>query len=432
MKELHYFVEGRIYDKKSIPKYFIKNKYFKEISSDNYSLRNKYKLKVCGIANLGQENYVFFPKGYRHEDYKESHNRNTARLLFQSFLKYMRNSRFKEEELDWLGKENSEIKHLNTITWLINDYLVNGLYRVSERIMEENGKGRIEWAKTIKSKIPYFIENKFLYLDLLTSKNNINVNHIITKIHEKIIFECIDEFGWLFKLKSSGKKINLDISKERQIVILEKRLRETNVAHEIRLIQSLIAYLKETINEDPDFILVTPYFWTIWEDILQFVFEHDESINRKVPRPFWKIGKNKKYSKMIPDILVKHKDSLIILDAKYYSIETEDVYSFPGWEAIVKQLYYNLALKDIFDDIKDEDIRNIFLMPQSLDKNSKDKFKYIGHTGVEDKEEDLGIVHAFSLDIKTVLNDYVLNKTNKHMFKKIIGFVDEKNSDFYE
>jgi len=425
-------VEGRIYDKKLIPKYFIKNEYFKVVSTINPSLKNKYVLKVCGIVNLGQENYVFFPKGYRHEDYKESHNRNTARLLFQSFLKYMRNSRFKEEELDWLGKENSEIKHLNTITWLINDYLVNGLYRVSERIMEENGKGRIEWAKTIKSKIPYFIENKFLYLDLLTSKNNINVNHIITKIHEKIIFECIDEFGWLFKLKSSGKKINLDISKERQIVILEKRLRETNVAHEIRLIQSLIAYLKETINEDPDFILVTPYFWTIWEDILQFVFEHDESINRKVPRPFWKIGKNKKYSKMIPDILVKHKDSLIILDAKYYSIETEDVYSFPGWEAIVKQLYYNLALKDIFDDIKDEDIRNIFLMPQSLDKNSKDKFKYIGHTGVEDKEEDLGIVHAFSLDIKTVLNDYVLNKTNKHMFKKIIGFVDEKNSDFYE
>ena len=433
MNELNCFVEGRTYErtynKVEIPEYFIKKGYFKEISNSPDSSENKYVLKVCGIANLGQENYVFFPKGYRHEDFKECYNKNTARLLFQAFLKYISNSRFKEEELDWLGEENNEIRHLNTITWLINDYLANGFYKVSERIMEENGKGRIEWAKTIKSKVPYFIEKKFLYLDLLTSKNNVNLNHIISKIHEKVIIECIDEFGWLFKLKPSGKKINLDISKERQIIILEKRLREINVAHEIRLIQSLIAYLKETIDEDPDFIFVTPHFWSIWEDILQFIFEHDESINKLVPKPYWKFAHGKKHSTMIPDILVKHKDSLIILDAKYYSIETEDVNKFPGWESVVKQLYYSLALKNIFDDVNNDNIKNIFLLPQSLDKESKNKFKYVGHTGVEGKEKELGIVHAFSLDIRAVLNDYVLNKTNKAMFKKIINIVDDKNQD---
>ena len=40
------------------------------------------------------------------------------------------------------------------------------------------------------------------------------------------------------------------------------------------------------------------------------------------------------------------------------------------------------------------------------------------------------MVHAFSLDIRSVLNDYVLNKTNKTMFEKIITVVDEKNQEY--
>jgi hypothetical protein len=420
---LHFFSEGRTYLKNEIPSFFIENKYFTKNNS------NKFTLKVCGIVNFKNDTYVFFPKGYSHENYEINENEETAGLLFQAILKYKDTNRLKSEEWDWLGDDNTDIKHLDTITWLITDYLANGLHNVFERVCEEDGKGRIEWARTIKSKIPFIRDNKFSYLNLLTTRNNISFNHIVTKIHEKIILECIDDFGWLFKIGSSGKKVDLEISKEKQILILEKKLKETFVWHEVMLIKSLISYLKETINEDSDFILVTLYFNLIWEKMLQFIFNHDESINKIIPKPYWKFeGKqNHRYTNQIPDILVKWDNDLIILDAKYYSIEIEDINKFPGWESVLKQLYYSLSFKDLeLDGKKIKDIKNIFLMSQSLLKDDfKDNFRYIGFTGVEGKDE-LGIVHAFSLDIKTVLNDYVKNKDNMKMFKKLLKDVDNK------
>ncbi|MDR0911813.1 MAG: LlaJI family restriction endonuclease [Methanobrevibacter sp.] len=420
MGEFHCFVDGKKYktNETTIHQDFIDNGYFKLYSKDD--LNETYILNVCGIANLGKDNYVFFPKGYKPDLYSENKNKKNAQRLFQAIFKYLdsEKGKFTEDELNWIEKEKYEFKHINTIRWLIEDYFSNGLYKSSERIIEENGKGRIEWTKTIKSKLPFIKDNKFFYLNLSTSRNNIDLNHIIAQIHEKIILECIENFGWLFNEKDSGKKVELDLTKEKQIVILEKKLIETYIAHDIKLIQSLIAYLKETTNNDPDFVFVTPYFYVIWEKILQFIFSHDETIQKLVPKPYWQLEDNKKETRQIPDILVKHKndknEELIIFDAKYYSFEKEP----PGWAAIVKQLYYNLSLKD------SKNIKNAFILPSSI--NNHNKYQYIGHAGVEGKKKKFGIVNAFAVDIATVLEDYVLNKTRKDIFNEIVECIEDK------
>ena len=419
MNTLCYFVEGEIYDKSCVPKSFIEKEYFKEIPKET----DKCVLKVCGIVSIDPKDYIFFPKAYNiNQDDKKL--RNTGGVLFQALLKYKDSVRLLDEESDWLGNKNNDIKHLNLIQWLLNDYIQNGLYKVSERLVEENGKGRIEWTRTIKTKLPFIIGNQFSYLNLVTSKNNITSDHIISNIHEKIILECIRDFGWLFGLNDTGKFIDVNIDKSQQIVVLKKKLKETFTGREIRLLQQLIAYIEKSFGEKSDFVMVTPYFYAIWEEMLKCQLGHDERLSNLMAKPYWKIGDEKSYTRQIPDILIENNRDLIILDAKYYStidnipmFEDEDIKreKLPGWGSVVKQLYYNLSLKDKGY----ENIKNIFLLPKSLEN---EEFEYIGYTSVDGKEEEFSYVLAFWMDIDVVLQDYVRSRNrNKDLFEAIVS-----------
>ena len=105
-----------------------------------------------------------------------------------------------------------------------------------------------------------------------------------------------------------------------------------------------------------------------------------------MPKPYWLINEIKHSTDQIPDILIEKENELIIIDAKYYSTYTGSVNKYPGWESIVKQLYYNLSLKDEYDIIK-----NIFCMPESM----LEDFKYIGKTSVEGQEEAIWLCGCF-------------------------------------
>ncbi|MEX2959637.1 LlaJI family restriction endonuclease, partial [Staphylococcus pasteuri] len=116
----------------------------------------------------------------------------------------------------------------------------------------------------------------------------------------------------------------------------------------------------------------------------------------------------------IPDILIEKENELIIIDAKYYSTYTGSVNKYPGWESIVKQLYYNLSLKDEYDIIK-----NIFCMPESM----LEDFKYIGKTSVEGQEKQFGYVDAFSLDLNLVISSYINNKKQNDLLNNIVKYI---------
>jgi len=407
----HYFIDGKnCFESDFSPEEY---KFFKE--KKYIGLKgNEFKINICGIVNFKKKNYIFFPKGY---EIRTSNKENNiiASFLFQSIMKYKGDVLLDDEEKDWLGDKNPEINFLDTLVWLIEDYLANGFYRVSQKIIEDNGKGRIEWTKTIKSKLPFIKDNDFLYLDVLTSRNNVNLDHIITKIHKNIVFECIEEIGWVLSITDSVEKLeDLNISKDQQIILLEKKLKETFVGHDIKLLQNLISYLKRTVNDNTDFALVTPKFENIWEEMLKLIFENDESI--KIPQPYWKRVKTHypDNKKQIPDILVKYEKEIVVLDAKYYSVKG----SFPGWKDIVKQLFYALSLDSNY---------NIFLFPESLEINNN--FSYHGYSSVDGKESEFKYVHAFSIDVKDSLKHYVHNINNKKLFNDIVECVEVKNGE---
>ncbi|UTI86267.1 LlaJI family restriction endonuclease [Mammaliicoccus sciuri] len=130
--------------------------------------------------------------------------------------------RLSEEETEWLGKDNNDIESIDNIEWLLNEFFNHGLYKEEYKKVENNGKGRIDWARTIKLKLPVIDDSDFLYLDLVTNKNQINTNSIITAIHNNIIMECSKEYGWLFDKKINIVKADLPLTIEQQIILLKR------------------------------------------------------------------------------------------------------------------------------------------------------------------------------------------------------------------
>lgn len=105
--------------------------------------------------------------------------------------------------------------------------------------------------------------------------------------------ECIEKLGWLFNLDISLDYCELDLDKEKQLVILKQKLNETFKERDIQLIKKLISIIENKTSDLKNFEIVTPYFYTIWEEMLKIIFKHDHSLLRIMPKPYWLI-ENKK------------------------------------------------------------------------------------------------------------------------------------------
>lgn len=401
------FVEGEDYYKNEIPEEFIEKQYFQK------NKKHKYTLKVCGIISYSENNYLFFPKGYN-VNTSEENNFEFARTLFQVLNKYKKSVQISDVEYDWLGSEIDQFDSIKLVEWLIDDFKNNGIYREDIENNALNKNGRIDWARTIKNQSPLIKNNEFVYVDVITKNRQVNTNNVITLIHHKVIYECIKQFGWLFSIDRQIDYKDVPFEIGQQNIILEKKLSESFTNRQINLLKNLIAFINKAKNENIEFKVVTPYFYSIWEEMLKIVFGHNYTIQYNFPKPYWEMPNQlKKETVQIPDILIEDEGDLVIIDAKYYSTYKGEVNKFPGWESVVKQLYYNLSVNDRY-----EYIQNIFIMPESLYYNQK--FKYIGKTSVLNKETEFGFVYAFSVDLYTISNAYISNIYLKDLINEII------------
>lgn len=413
------FVEGEEYHENEIQEEFIEKQYFQK------NKKGTFTLKVCGITSFKKNNYIFYPKGYNLNSTEEKHL-NFARKLFQTLKKYKNSVLLSDAEYDWLGYGNDLNDNIELVEWLIDDFKKNGIYTESIENNGINKKGKIDWARTIKNQTPLIKDNKLIYIDVITRNKQINTKHAITLIHQNVVYECIKQFGWLFSIENQFEKIELPFDKNKQNIILEKKLSESYSNRQVKLLKSIIAFVNKSNNEELTFNLVTPYFYSVWEEMLKIVFNHNHKIHSDFPRPYWELpNQSKKETIQIPDILLEDNNRLIIIDAKYYSTFSGEINRFPGWESVVKQLYYNMSVNDQYDDVQ-----NIFIMPESLPIG--DSFKYIGKTSVMDKESEFGFVYAFSVDLSDITGAYTTNLYMKDLLNSIVENTKNlKNIDYF-
>ncbi|WP_026858883.1 LlaJI family restriction endonuclease [Jeotgalicoccus psychrophilus] len=399
------FVEGSVLSSEKIPESFLKAGYVESKGNGNIII------KVCGLINFNNILYVFMPKGYDLNNLPKNQEIKSIKLLYEILLNHNLSNPLTDEEVEWNGKQIKNQNYVKTVTWLINDYQENGYYQNEETKIETNGKGRVLWNKTLRQKMPYIINDEVLYLDMYTKRNEQNINDIIRLIHKKVIQNCIREIGLLYNLKQVHEEIELPYSIDQQIIILHKKLNTVYTDRKISLLKQLINYLELKHSGKLAFTLATPYFYNVWELMLRKLFNHEEELQGLVPKPYWEINGIKNYTKQIPDILITKDDSLVIIDAKYYSIDSGQVKKFPGWPSIVKQLYYNLSLKKYY-----KKTYNIFIFPKIVSNS----FEYIGKTSVKGLETEYGYIYAYAIDINDVFEYYKYNREMKEIIDLII------------
>lgn len=403
--EHRYFIEGEYYKKDYIPKIYIDKQYF-SLKENNF-----YRCEISGLSMFNNLWYIFFPKGYKISENKNIENEN-GKYLFNAINKYRNNIQLHEEEKDWLGEKEGMVENRAVYEWIINDYRKNGLYLETIEKKEINGYGKIDWNRTIKNKLPIIQNEQYIYTELITKNNSMQFDDYIRKIHNNILYDCLKKMSWLYDLDIDIEKYPLNIDLEQQIVILEKKLNLIFKEREIQLIQCLLTILKGKINGNESYELVTPYFYFIWEDMLKETFGHNNKIAKNIPKPYWEINHEKKYSRQIPDILIKKNKDLIIIDAKYYSIQNRNEKKYPGWESIVKQLFYYLSLKDDY-----QEITNLFFMPEVLGTN----YEFIGSTSVEGQEKKFGYIYAYTIDLILIIKSYCNNKSKLEILNSILS-----------
>jgi hypothetical protein len=360
----------------------------------------KVRFKVVGI--IIAENLVFsiLPKGSQVTESLPEMIQKT-RIVIKTLLKYNRSSY--DGDIFNSGI-TTNIEPLQTIYWLIQDYLQYGIVQFQNHKKEINGRGKINWPKTIKETTPYIVNSRPYYLDLITHRTDSAYQNEVSLIHEYVIHKISEMYGWLFQFKADFQPARFSFKLSQMIYIIKRAIRETYVDREIELFKRLLQYLEnKTDNEINNLsFYATPSFNVVWEKICGEIFNNDQEIHELMPNPYWSVNNRIFRTSQRADILFKENEKHFVLDAKYYSVN-RGLDKLPGWGDIVKQLYYSRSIQNAVEDCTK--IYNAFIFPASV----QEYFEYHGFASVEGMEDELlfGKVLSYVLDVEFAMKQYI-------------------------
>lgn len=304
------------------------------------------------------------------------------------------------------------------MNWLVDDYKKHGIY-IEEEIYKSNSMSDpIDWSKTIKDTQPFVIDQQIVYPDLITYSKRTNRYSMLAAIHNNTILKITQKYNWLFNVSKRKEYLEIDLNLNQQIIYLQQELNQTTNTRTQMLIMNILIFLKSSELEDQTFDMVTPYFQNVWEDAIQQVFSHDLNLQTLVGKPYWKFKNGDiRESNQFPDVLIEIDNNLVIIDAKYYSLDETLNNNLPGWSSLVKQMYYNLSM-----DTDYKFISNLFLIPRYF--GLEENIDYIGYASVADYEESFGLVYAFNLNTKILLDDYLLEIIRPDLTRSLLEQID--------
>lgn len=387
----------------------------------------RFSWNVTGFAIIDNIPVIVFPKNYTAPD-NASDIRYEAMLLLKTLLRYRNEHEFDVEEGEQLfGNDLNDSSRISSAIFIIEDYLRYGLIRRKHEIYTSTRLGRTDWTRTINRTIPLIGKSGIAYPDPVKRINTFDTGNILRQIHEFIVGDCASLWGWLVDYDAEELEIKqLPCPLEEAIYILHRELANTFVQREIALLNTMIEYLNALKgirdNSKMEF-LCTPYFHWIWESICGYIFDNDYNyLKRYVPAPEWHSDRFSARIEQRPDILFQYKDTLYILDAKYYNYHR----SVPGWHDVVKQFYYRLTLMKALNsrslEGKQAEIRkieNVFIFPGDKGAGTQ----YLGFVDVKNIDE-LGSVKAFLVDSLMAMRVYALREDSEfkmNLIKELKG-----------
>ncbi|KYG27720.1 LlaJI family restriction endonuclease [Alkalihalobacillus trypoxylicola] len=357
----------------------------------------KIRFRVVGFIVFKDEFIIVFPKGYllpKNDDECRGH----IVTLLHVLMKYRKEATLDTLEMQLLGGTTGEQREsLVTAFDLIEDFNQNGLIQKELKLKSIHFNGHVDWPSTIVKKQPIVSDNTVVYVDTISNRKTIDKQHMLMMLHDYCINRSFERYGWLFDYSIEKRVIELPCDINYALNFLEMEMRDTFVEREVKLIYLMINFLRgikaEQVENKLD-VLVTPYFYNVWEAICSKLFNNEyQSLRKLIPKINWEIDSDAIVQSQRPDIMYIENDALYILDAKYYDINK----NLPGWHDIVKQMFYAFT---IFKNIKSSKLKfsnvrlkkrllqitkveNMFIFPSG----EKEIMKYVGKVNIENNSD---------------------------------------------
>ena len=202
-------------------------------------------ISSIGINIIDNNMKVIFPRGYDLGN-NERDLRKDILLLIKVLDKYRNRKEGKifNNDKDRLGSGEGSKFPIKIALWLLSDYENNGIYNEYIHNYKIDKKGNINWARTIKTQIPYVSNNNFVYTDFVVMQKNTDINNKVILIHKAVIESCINNMGWLYPHINIDRGNKLPFSKTICINILKKELSVSNLDSKKQLLKNMINFLR--------------------------------------------------------------------------------------------------------------------------------------------------------------------------------------------
>ena len=318
--------------------------------------------------------------------------------------------------------------------WIIEDYKKNGVLVNREIIKTNSIKGKIDWKQTLQQ--PPIISKGSIILANFISKYKTNTDHILIEIYKYCLKVALDRIGWLYKMNSNFIKIqSVNESRNKFFVsIVRNEISKTFDDLKRKRLEHLYLILlnvKDSKNIS-NFEYGTYSFHIVFEKMVDSLFNGIEDTSEYNPKGEWELENKGKFdsTSLRPDTVLLDKDSIFIIDSKYYRYgATGDIKNgLPETQSIQKQITY---AKYTYENIAEKkEIYNAFLLPYDKKKdNDVGNMRHIGfaRSKWETKGRSYEKIHTFLIDLRFIIKNF-----DKSDNTKIVdSFKNEINQHLY-
>ncbi len=406
-----------------------------------------YVFTYVGVITIGSRTIKCYPKYLSTE--------TVSLEEMKQVLKVISKYGTKEQIINMYNgdSENISFNLLAVIIFLLNDYHENGIYNNSENIIEVNGEGEILWDKTINESFSILSNNRPYYMELFTRKTVDDEFSYFKRLHECVLTECskqLEASGLLDLFDLVSISLSEDVLEDFGDVdyILYMLQSELSIQFNTRkqiLLKTLYAYVAHNRSLEDSYgisVFGTKNFNLVWEDVCKQVFNNklytplnqlelpitlldsyhpEDRLIDIIKKPLWKGNKadggtfdKSAKDTFVPDLItIGHQgDSykFIILDAKYYNIQLEEIKPLrgqPGVNDVTKQYLYQLAYKSFLIDHNINEVKNSFLIPaqtNTIVNKGTVKMDILSSLGLQD-------IQVLQLPAKKMFEFYLSRRT---------------------
>ena len=384
-----------------------------------------------------QKFHFIFPVNY----YTENEYAKISEKQLKNDIKNLLKAIYKANvsEIYSNNKSKEKVCPIDNYIWIINNYIQSGYYIEQEIIYAKKNNGKINWKKTIKNN-EYLIDNdlNIIYNKFITKQAITNETNIITLIHKYCVYVAVKTFWFLCNInENSVEEPSINMKVEEMLAILRAEYTKSFLDSKKELLINMIQMLEWLFDEKTSYDMFSineSKFQVVFENLIYDNFGNEENLEEYYPFANWYIkGENEpfKSSYLREDAILKNKDTIYILDAKYYKYayikEPRGADKLPNTASIEKQIIYG----EYVAKTKKKKTYNIFLIPFNGSKNNF--IEYIGYakeswkdTTKTNKEELYEKIYTFKVDLKSLVNGTFTKEENiKKLLNSVQNVIEE-------